>query len=104
VDKRRLTKPGLELLKPILTRHKGFVEVYVQASAADGRSVMMKLDRQWWVRPAGDMIKDLEGLLGPGSVQLAGAGSRRRARPAQQPLFVEEPVEVSALPLEMEEV
>jgi DNA polymerase III subunit alpha len=94
----------VEQLKPMLTRHKGFVEVYVQASASDGRSVMMKLDRQWWVRPAGEMIKDLESLLGPGSVQLAGAGSRRRARPAQQPLFVEETVELSPLPLEMEEV
>jgi DNA polymerase-3 subunit alpha len=75
-------------LKPLLGRHKGNVEVYVQMIAGNGRSVMIKLERQWSVRPTREMVGDLTTLLGDESVQLAGAGRRRQQ--AKQPLLIEE--------------
>jgi DNA polymerase III alpha subunit len=74
-------------LKPTLARHKGGIDVYVQASASDGRSVMMRLEREYTVRPSGEMVKELESLLGEGRVHLAGV--KRRPRVVEQPLFTD---------------
>jgi len=91
-------------IKPILSRHKGGIEVYVQTVASDGRSVMMKLERQWSVRPADELVKDVESLLGEGAIQLAGVRRRQRPSPQpQSPLFTEEPAEAVAAVAETDE-
>jgi len=69
-----------------LANHKGNTEVYVQVTSAQ-RSISMRLDRERFVRPSRELIDDLELVLGPGSVQACGAGSKRRKKIAQQALF-----------------
>jgi DNA polymerase-3 subunit alpha len=90
----------VEMIKPILHRHKGAVEVFVQTLAQDGRSVMMRIERDWFVRPVNELVKELETLLGEGSIQLAGV--RRRRPREEQPLFVEEAAEIMAPAAEIE--
>jgi DNA polymerase-3 subunit alpha len=80
-------------LEPLLKRHKGNTEVFLQVNAGPTRKVVMRLDRERSVRPTPAMVDDLEMLLGSGSVTLCGAGTRRRKRIEQQrqePLFREE--------------
>jgi len=71
-------------LEPLLKRHKGNTEVFLQVNAGPTRKVVMRLDRERSVRPTPAMVDDLEMLLGSGSVQLCGAGTRRRKRIEQQ--------------------
>jgi DNA polymerase III alpha subunit len=80
-------------LEAVLKRHQGNTEVYLQVSAGPARKVVMRLDRERSVRPTPQLVDDLEMLLGGGSVQLCGAGTRRRKRleqMRQEPLFRDE--------------
>jgi len=86
-------------LDPLLKRHKGSAEVYVQVQAGPTRRVVMRLDRERFVKPTLELKQDLERLLGGDAVQFSGAGTRRRKKPQQEPLFQENPVEPEA-PLE----
>jgi len=84
-------------LDPLLKRHTGNTEVFLQY-ASPARTVVMRLDRERSVRPTPQFVDDLELLLGTGAVQLCGAGTRRRKRLQQQrqePLFREEPADQS---------
>jgi hypothetical protein len=46
-----------------------------------------------FVKPADSLVGDLDQILGPGSVQLVGNGTRRVKRIQQQQLFKEDPPE-----------
>src|SRR5207237_1673490 len=76
-------------LDPLLNRHKGNTEVFLRVATSPTQKVVMRLDRQRAVRPTPALVDDLELLLGGGSVQLCGLGTRRRRRAEQQqpPLF-----------------
>ncbi len=78
-------------LEQLLLRHKGNTEVYLQVAARPDQRVVMRLDRDRWVKPTRSLVDEIEQLLGAGSVQLAGLGTRRKkkAATAQQPLFGE---------------
>jgi hypothetical protein len=78
----------------MLARHKGTLPVYFQIATPTGK-VTMQIDRQHAVKPSPAMVGDLEQLLGPGSIDLAGAGSRRKKRLEQQRLFKEDVEEVA---------
>jgi DNA polymerase-3 subunit alpha len=80
----------VDRLKPVLTKHKGNATVWIKLPTGGGRNVVMQLERQWFVRAGGDMVKDLEQVLGNGAIQLAGAGSNRQKRLEQQKLFQDE--------------
>jgi DNA polymerase-3 subunit alpha len=77
-------------LDATLARHKGNTEVYVQLQAGAKR-IVMKLNKERFVKPSQPMADELEQLLGFGAVQLVGAGTRRRklAEQRQQALFKE---------------
>jgi len=77
-------------LDPLLRRHKGNAEVYIQIATTLTQRVVMRLDRERFVKPTAGLKQELEQLLGPDCVQFSGAGTRRRKRQAQQPLFQEE--------------
>ncbi len=84
----------------VLARHKGTVPVFFQVNTPTGKATM-QIDRQHAVKPSPMLVGDLEQLLGPGSVDLAGAGSKRKKRLEQQRLFKDEPIEeqiATALP------
>jgi DNA polymerase III subunit alpha len=92
-------------LKLALSKNPGGVEVYLQVPASDGSVVVLRLDRQWNVRPTGQLVDDLELILGQGRVQMAGAGARRQKKAEQQALFAEaqaEPLEAMEASPEME--
>jgi len=79
-------------LKTVLAKHAGGTEIYLQAPASDGSVVILRLDRQWYVRPTGQLKTDLESILGQGTVQMAGPGTRRQKKP-EQALFAESQAE-----------
>jgi hypothetical protein len=50
------------------------------------------------VKPSPAMVGDIEQLLGPASVDLAGAGSKRKKRLEQQRLFKDDVEDVAEAP------
>ncbi|MDB5357608.1 MAG: dnaE [Phycisphaerales bacterium] len=90
LDPLRHSDEAVAQLEQALTRHKGNAEVYIQVTTGRDQKVTMRLDRDRFIRPTAQFVDDLDLLLGPGSVQLCGQGTRRRRKAAQQQLFKEE--------------
>ena len=95
---------------PLLGKHKGTLPVYFQVNTPTGKATL-QIDRQLSMRPSPALVGDLEQLLGPGSVDLAGAGNKRKKRLEQQRLFKEEsadeisePTAILTMEAEMSEV
>jgi DNA polymerase III alpha subunit len=88
-------------LDPLLRRHKGNAEVYIQVATAPNRRVVMRLDRERFVKPTQLLKEDLERLLGGDAVQFSGAGTRRKKKTVQEALFQEEKPEAEMPPEEM---
>jgi hypothetical protein len=80
-------------MKPLLQKHKGNIRVYLQIATDSSQKVTMQLSRELQVRPVKGLVDDLEMLLGNGSVQLMGEGSKRLKRLEQQRLFKEDQAE-----------
>ena len=80
-------------LDPLLRRHKGNTEVYLQVATTPTQRVVMRLDRERFVKPTGDLKNELDHLLGGDCIQFSGAGTKRKKRQAQQALFKEESAE-----------
>ena len=70
-----------------LKEHAGRLPVFASVGIEPGRSVILKLGPDYGIKPSAAMVGDLERILGPGGVQLIGAGSKRVKRVAQQALF-----------------
>ena len=87
----------LAQIKPILVKHPGSAELYIQVVMPDARKVTLKLGRDFNLKPDEQVVKELEQLLGPDSVKLGGAGSRRaklrQQQEQQQQLFDTTPEE-----------
>ena len=96
LDRSRHDEKTVPKIGSLLTKHKGNVEVFLRVPANGWRAVTLRLDRQWAVRPDRALIGDLEELLGPGCVELAGAGIARKRRQQQQKLFAEPDGEAQA--------
>jgi DNA polymerase-3 subunit alpha len=78
-------------LDPLIHQNKGNVEVYVQIPTNPTQRVVLRLDRDRWVKPSVNFKRDLDDLLGNDCVQFSGANTGRRRRLAQQQaLFKEE--------------
>ncbi|HSU65818.1 MAG TPA: hypothetical protein VLJ39_03005, partial [Tepidisphaeraceae bacterium] len=80
-------------LDPLLRRHKGNTEVYIQVATSATQRVVMRLDRERFVKPSSDLKNELDHLLGGDCVQFSGLGTKRKKRQAQQALFKEESAE-----------
>ncbi|HEY8750928.1 MAG TPA: DNA polymerase III subunit alpha [Tepidisphaeraceae bacterium] len=83
-------------LDPLLRRHKGNTEVYVQIATNPNQRVIMRLDRERFVKPSKDLKDELDQLIGADCVQFSGAGTRRRKKQAQEALFKEEAAQEEA--------
>jgi DNA polymerase-3 subunit alpha len=96
LDPLRHNGQAVNEIEGMLKRHKGNTEVFVQISSPT-RKVTARLDRERFVRPTPQFVGDLEQLLGSGTVQLCGLGTRRRKLAAvqEQPLFKEMEAEVA---------
>jgi DNA polymerase-3 subunit alpha len=75
-------------LKPQLARHRGGCETYLQLVQPQ-RTVLMRLGRDYFLKPSQALVDELERLLGEGSVELRGASARRRKPTDQQQMFQE---------------
>jgi hypothetical protein len=96
-------KPAmLAELGPVLKNHRGGLRVYLQVETSQAQKVIIQLEKEHSVRPTHDLISDIESLLGRGSVQLRGEGSRRRKAIEQQKLFAEGPAVDESIPAGME--
>jgi DNA polymerase-3 subunit alpha len=96
LDPSRHTPALTAELDPLLRRHKGNTEVYLQIAASLTTRVVMKLDRDRYVKPSADLKAELSHLLGGDCVQFSGVGTRRKKKQAQQALFKEEALEPTA--------
>ena len=94
----------LSQLKPILQKHRGGAQVFVQVAMPDAREVTLKLSRDFYVSTANGLVSELEAVLGPGSVKLAGDGSRRVKERMQQQQLFESSAEESPKPTADEEL
>ena len=105
LDNARHNAEVIGQIPPLLARHKGTLPVYFQIDTATGK-VTMQIDRQHAVKPTPALVDEVEHILGPGSVDLAGAGNKRKKRLEQQRLFQEEsadaPEVVAEMPVEAE--
>jgi DNA polymerase-3 subunit alpha len=90
LDRTRHDAGMIPQMKPLLQKHKGNIRVYLQIATESSQKVTMQLGRELQVRPVKDLLDDLETLLGSGSVQLMGDGSKRLKRLEQQRLFKED--------------
>ncbi len=95
-------------LQPILKSHGGRAAVFTQVAWSSDKNIILKLGADWGVRPTADLADALVRVLGPGSLDFKGPGSRRVLRQRQQTMFnaETEPVEpphVVEPPADMEE-
>ncbi|HMB95776.1 MAG TPA: hypothetical protein VKK61_07030 [Tepidisphaeraceae bacterium] len=75
---------SLKRIVPLLAKHKGNCEVYAQVEMPDSRKVVLRVHKDFYVRPTDQLVRDLDHVLGNGAVQLFGAGQRRKKRQQQQ--------------------
>ena len=88
LDPARHNADILPALKSVMQSHTGKSELLLEV-AVGGKRVLMKPSRNMSVTITQRLVDDLEHLLGPGSVDLAGPGSHRMRRLKQQRLFAE---------------
>ncbi|HEY1628612.1 MAG TPA: DNA polymerase III subunit alpha, partial [Tepidisphaeraceae bacterium] len=82
---------SLKKIAPLLAKHKGNCELYTQVQMPDSRKVVLRVNKEFYVRPTDQLVSDLDSLLGNGTVQFFGAGQKRRKRlQQQQQMFQEE--------------
>lgn len=75
----------LTQLKGVLAKHRGNCETFLQVCLPDLRRALIRLDKQWHVKPSAMLKTDLESALkGHGRVEVAGDGTRRAKRAQQQ--------------------
>ncbi|MBC8105389.1 MAG: DNA polymerase III subunit alpha, partial [Anaerolineae bacterium] len=89
LDNARHTIETLREVAPLFKKHKGNCDVFVQVETG-AQKIILKMKRDMSVRPTGEMVQDIDRILGGGTVQLVGAGQRRMKRLEQQRLFKEE--------------
>jgi DNA polymerase-3 subunit alpha len=77
-------------LEEAMKRHKGGIEVFLQVQTGPESKVTMRLNKERFVKPTRELVDDLDMLLGSGSVQLCGAGTKRRKTQQLQQLFRED--------------
>jgi DNA polymerase-3 subunit alpha len=82
---------SLKQIVPVLAKHKGNCELYTQVQMPDASKVVLRANKNFYVRPTEQLVRDLDLVLGNGTVQLFGAGQRRKKRlQQQQQMFQEE--------------
>ena len=90
LDPLRHSAQDIQQLERALAEHKGNAEVFLQITTSATQKVTMRLDRERFVKPSRQLVDDLERAIGPGSVQLCGAGTRRRKKLTRQQALFEE--------------
>jgi len=90
LDPLRHSTADIQQLEGALAEHKGNAEVFLQINTSATQKITMRLNRERFVKPSRQLVDDLERAIGPGSVQLCGAGTRRRKKLTRQQALFEE--------------
>jgi len=90
LDPLRHSTADIQQLESALAGHKGNAEVFFQINTSATQKITMRLNRERFVKPSPQLVDDLERAIGPGSVQLCGAGTRRRKKLTRQQALFEE--------------
>jgi len=90
LDPLRHSSADIQQLESALAGHKGNAEVFLQINTSATQKITMRLNRERFVKPSRQLVDDLERAIGPGSVQLCGAGTRRRKKLTRQQALFEE--------------
>ncbi|MFT3786791.1 MAG: hypothetical protein QM770_11590 [Tepidisphaeraceae bacterium] len=86
-----VTQPAtIELLKGVLGKHKGGCETFFAVQLADGKQLPIQLPKEFRVKPTKELHADVEHLLGHGSYEAIGPGTRRKKMQEQQQKMFEE--------------
>ncbi|HWB53425.1 MAG TPA: OB-fold nucleic acid binding domain-containing protein, partial [Tepidisphaeraceae bacterium] len=93
MDREKHSPKMLSELKPVLKSHRGNIRLYAQISVDSGLATLA-LPSEWSVKPSEELVADIDRLLGAGTLQLIGAGTKRRLQ--QQKLFKDAPLQSSA--------
>ena len=93
LDRNVVTPEVAKQIPPLIKQYKGNLPVFLQVPYNGSGIVTMKLGNEFGLRPMDAIVSELDHLLGSGSVQLVGAGTKRVKRLEQQKLFKEEALE-----------
>jgi len=94
LDHARHTPDLIPQLKPVLGKHSGKAEIYLQVTMPDAKKVAIKL-RETGLKPSAQLLSDLQMVVGDGNVQWIGQGTKRIRKIEQQRLFKEETPDVT---------
>jgi DNA polymerase-3 subunit alpha len=93
LDRAAVTPEIVKQLPMLIKQNKGNLPVFLQLPYNGSGTVTMKLNNEMGLKPLDAIVSELDHLLGSGTVQLVGAGTKRVKRLEQQRLFKEEAVE-----------
>ncbi len=99
LDRSRHTPDIVKQLQPLLQQNKGNLPVFLHVPSNGAGTVTLKLNADLSVRPAESLVGQIDRILGSGSVQLVGLGTKRVKRLQQQQLFNDAAAEAEAAPL-----
>ncbi len=78
------------LLKDVFARHKGGCEAFFSLMLSDGKVLPIALPKEFRVKPSKELGAEVEHLLGHGSYEPIGPGSRRKKQQAEQQRMFDE--------------
>ena len=87
LDRSRHNPEIIAKLQPILKSHGGRAQVFTQVAWNSEKNVILKLPNEWGVRPTAELADAITHILGSGSLDFKGPGSRRLLRMRQQTMF-----------------
>ena len=93
LDRSRVTPETVKQLPQFIKQNKGNLPIFLQVPSNGSGLVTMKFGNDLGLKPLDSVVSELDHLLGNGSVQLVGAGTKRVKRIEQQRLFKEEAME-----------
>jgi DNA polymerase-3 subunit alpha len=93
LDRAAVTPEIVKQLPMLIKQNKGNLPVFLQLPYNGSGTVTMKFSNELGLKPLDAVVSELDHLLGSGTVQLVGAGTKRVKRLEQQRLFKEEAIE-----------
>ena len=93
LDRERVTPDVVKQLPLLIKQYKGNIPIFLQVPHNGSGLVTMKMGNEFGLKAMDAVVGELDQLLGSGSVQWVGAGTKRVKRIEQQRLFKEEAIE-----------
>lgn len=89
LDPARHTPETIKLLPSIILQNKGRLPLFMQVAHPENGNVTIRMSNDMAIKATDAAVSELDHILGSGSVQLVGDGTKRVKRIQQQQLFKE---------------